>query len=112
MLYYLEKRKYLNELSILINRKDKRSIRNWCRINRLKIYKDSSGDFVNENEFEIAYNLPIILNLKKIYGDNWKEYYEIYQNKELHKVIDIKSPSKKSSYKPKGIITSKFFEGS
>lgn len=112
LLLFLERRRYLSELCPLINKKDIRSVRKWCKKNHLHIYKDSSGDFVNENEFEIAYNLPIIVNLKKTYGDNWQEYYEIYQNKELHKVVHIKSPLKKSSYKPKGTIASKFFEGS
>ena len=66
---------YLNELSSLINRKDKRSVRSWCLKNHLLVYKDSSGEYVIKEEFELAYNMPLILNLKAKYGESWVDYY-------------------------------------
>ena len=114
MLFVLENRKYLAELSTLINKKDIRSIRKWCSKNHLHIYKDSSGEFVNETEFELIYNLPIISRLKENHGDDWHEYYTAYQNKELYTFLKV-SPTaadKKAIYIPKGELTSKFFDGS
>lgn len=114
MLFKLETRKYLAELSPFINKKDVRSIRKWCVKNRLPIYKDSSGEFVNETEFELIYNLPILSRIKENYGDNWHDYYEAYQNKELYRFLEVlpSSGTKKQHYKPKGKLASKFFDGS
>jgi len=114
MLFLLENRKYLSVLSPLINKKDLRSIRKWCVKNRLQIYKDSSGEFVNENEFEIAYNLPIVTRLKEEYGDCWQEYFKLYQTGKLYEVLSFKSSvsMKESRYNPKGKLSSKIFEGS
>lgn len=102
---------YLNQLSFLINRKDKRSVRMWCLKNYLKIYKDSSGEFVIENEFELAYNMPIIVNLKSKYGNLWIDYYEAYKKNELYKFLDLPTNSikEKQGYKPKGNLSVKLF---
>lgn len=114
MLFVLEMRRYLSELSPLINKKDIRSIRKWCINNRLSIYKDSSGEFVNEKEFELTYNLPIILKLKQQFGDCWQDYYSLYQNGKLQEALSLKSSlsKKKESYNPKGRLSSKIFEES
>ncbi|KAF2511800.1 hypothetical protein E0W72_05700 [Flavobacterium arcticum] len=88
-----------------------RSIRKWCVKNQLPIYRDSSGEFVNEKEFELAYNLPIILRLKNQFGDYWQDYYELYLNGKLHEAITLKPPTSKKniSYTPKGKLTAKIF---
>ena len=67
MLLTAKNRMYLNELFFLINRKDKRSVRSWCLKNHLQTYKDSSGEFVMKEDFELVYNLPLIKNLKSNY---------------------------------------------
>lgn len=105
-------RMYLKELSFLINRKDKRSVRSWCSKNHLQVYKDSSGEFVMKEEFELAYNMPLIMNLKAKYGESWMEYYKLYENGELYKTLEVSEYSKKSSYIPRGKLTSKLFGGS
>lgn len=104
---------YLNQLSFLINRKDKRSVRMWCLKNYLQIYKDSSGEFVIENEFELAYNMPLINDLKLKYRENWVFYYEAYKKGKLYELLDLKEDSKQiTGYKPKGKLSSKLFGGS
>lgn len=111
MLSTLKNRIYLNDLSSLINRKDKRSIRVWCRKNQLQIYKDSSGEFVNENEFDLVYNLPIIKKLQQKYGDYWQVYYEAYKEGSLYKVLDLNigTTNNQSRYIPKGKLSAKLF---
>lgn len=101
---------YLSELFFLINRKDKRSVRAWCLKNYLQIYKDSSGEFVINSEFELAYNLPLIKKLKLKYGEKWGLYYEAYKEGKLYKLLDLKDDSQPTvAYKPKGKLSSKLF---
>lgn len=112
MLSTPKNRIYLKELSSLINRKDKRSVRTWCSKNHLQIYKDSSGEFVIKEEFGLAYNMPLIMNLKAKYGESWVEYYKLYENGELYKILEISKSSNKRSYVPKGKLSTKLFGGS
>ena len=113
MFFSLFSRIYLNDLSNLINRKDKRSIRKWCTKHRLQIFQDTSGEFVNENEFELTYNMPIIIKLKAKYGDNWQEYYQAYEKGTLYEMLDLDNNKiEKKNYKPKGKLSLKIFGGS
>lgn len=102
---------YLSNLSSLINRRDKRSIRKWCEKSQLKVYKDCSGEFVLEAEFEYIYNKPLIDDLKKKYGEDWVEYYNRYTTGELHLIIDTTEKKMTPKYKPKGNISQKFWVG-
>lgn len=105
---------YLSDISSYINRTDKRTIRNWCGKNYLHVYKDSTGEFVMKAEFELTYNMPLIKNLKKKYGDNWMEFYEAYNNGELYKILDLNVNASKTQtgYIPKGNLSKKLFDGS
>jgi hypothetical protein len=104
---------YLNEMLKLINRKDIRTAKKWCKDNHLKIHKDSSGEFTFLNDFDLAFDMPLIKDLKLKHGDNWEEYYHAYNKNELYKMIDsTKSVEKKSGYVPKGKLSKKLFGGS
>lgn len=105
---------YLSEISSFINRKDKRTIRDWCDKNHLHVYKDSSGEFVMKAEFELSYNMPLIKHLKQKHGDVWMQYYEAYNKGELHKILDLNANARKTQigYIPKGNISTKLFDGS
>lgn len=102
---------YLSNISSLINRRDKRSIRKWCEKSQLKVYKDCSGEFVLEAEFEFIYNKPLIDNLKKKYEGNWLDYFNTYKKGELHLMIDTNEKKLTPKYKPKGNISQKFCAG-
>lgn len=102
---------YLSNLSSLINRRDKRSIRKWCEKSHLKVYKDCSGEFVLETEFEFIYNKPLIDNLKKKYGENWLEYFNTYTKGELYLMLDKTEKKIAPNYVPKGNISQKFCAG-
>jgi hypothetical protein len=75
---------YIQEILKRINKKDKRSVITWCRKNNLEIYKDSSGRYVSEAEFNFAYNQPIIKRYKTKYGENWLQMYELTLENKLH----------------------------
>lgn len=68
----------------LINKKDKRSVIAWCKKNRVEIYKDGSEKFVNEAEFNLAYNQPIKNRYKEKYRENWQQMFELTLENKLH----------------------------
>ena len=77
-------RVYFKEILKRINKKDKRSVKNWCKKNNVEIYKDCSGEFVNEAEFNLTYNQPVIKKYKSKYGENWLKMYELSLQNKLH----------------------------
>jgi len=99
-------RLYLNAIGSLINKKDARTIKKWCKTNQLDLYTDSSGIFAYKQEFDIVYDLPLIKRLKVVYGDKWDAMYKVYKDGELHKLIDME-PVKKARYIPQGNIAKK-----
>jgi hypothetical protein len=82
---------FLSELAEqnLLNRKDVRSIRNWCKQKHLAVYRDTCGDYVIKSEFEYIYNLPVITKLKAQHGNEWENYYPYYQNGEVHRIVEM-----------------------
>lgn len=105
---------YLDKMSKLINKKDIRTAKKWCKENHLKLYKDSSGEFAYQNDFDLAFDMPLINELKLTHGDNWEDYYHAYNKNELHKMLDLSKSRKeeKRGYVPKGKLSSKLFGGS
>lgn len=105
---------YLDKMSKLINKKDKRTAKKWCKENHLKLYKDSSGEFAYQNDFDLAFDMPLINDLKLKHGDNWKDYYHAYNKDELYKMLDLSNSinKKEIGYVPKGKLSSKLFGGS
>lgn len=104
---------YISNLKSLLNRKDLRSIRNWCKKNHLHTYKDTSGEFVYQTEFELAYHSPLIKALSLKHPTDWKEYYKLYKSGNAYEIIQfIGGTSPTKSYMPKGKITTKLFEKS
>lgn len=104
------KRLYLTDIvkNKLINRSDIRSIRKWCRKNSINIVKDLSGEYVFEQDFDLAYNTPLITSLRQKYGTEWQSVYPYYINGELYKLVDIKNNAvaKTTRYIPKGNVSS------
>jgi hypothetical protein len=105
---------YLLEIARLINRKDARPARTWCGKNNVKVYKDSTGEFVYRSEFELANDMQLIINLKLVYGKDWLLYYEAHLKGELYKLLEFSSDKQKTGtgYTPKGKISKKIFGGS
>jgi hypothetical protein len=100
------KRVYLNDMREMINKKDIRSIRKWCAMNNLNIYKDMTGEYTFQSEFELAYHLPLIKRLQKDYGDDWQTVFDAYKDGNVYSLLDFTNNGS-SSYKPSGSITSK-----
>lgn len=92
-----------------INKKDIRTVSSWCNKNKVEIYQDSSGKFVIEAEFDLAYNQPIIKRYKSKYGKDWLKMYELCQANKLHtKDMNHKEISRSKRYQPKSKASSDF----
>lgn len=103
---------YISQFKNLINRKDTRSARNWCSKNNVTIHKDCSGEFVYKTDFELAYDMPLIKDLKKRYRDNWKECYVLFKNGKAYEALEFNTDSARSkSYSPKGKLAKKLLDG-
>ena len=75
---------YIQDILKRINKQDKRSVITWCKKNNVKVYNDSSGKFVIEAEFNLAYDQPIITWYKSKYKENWLHMYELALEDKLH----------------------------
>lgn len=101
------KRLYLTDIvkHNLLNRTDIRTIRKWCKEYAVTILKDISGEYLIQQEFDLAYNAPVIANLKKKHGKEWQTVYPYYINNDLYKLVDIQSKATTNTarYIPKGV---------
>jgi len=91
----------------LINRCDLRSIRKWCKSNNVEIIKDTSGEYVVEAEYNLAYNLPVLQKLKKQFADSWQTAFQFYLNDEIYKMVELDKKPNPQGYKPMGSIAIK-----
>ena len=106
MFFFYINRKYLHEITALINRKDIRAVRTWCRKNGVTIYTDAISEYVIQNDFDLAYDLPLIKKLKAEHGDTWQIIYQAYHEDKLHTMLDmdLNTIKNNSRYVPKGNI--------
>jgi len=100
----------MNELISKINKKDIRSGITWCSTNDVDIYKDRTGKYVLESEFNLAYDLPTIKRYQEKYRDNWEEMYELAKSDTLYKSISKTSTISHKRYKTKGKGSSDFLK--
>ncbi|WP_277014092.1 hypothetical protein [Flavobacterium lindanitolerans] len=98
----------------MINRRDTRSARKWCSKNNLNIYRDCSGEFVFQTEFDLAYDMPLINALATKHPEDWKEYYSLYKSGATYETINLVGGKthKNKNYKLKGEIARKIFDRS
>lgn len=103
---YRVKRLYLTDIvkHKLINRSDIRSVRRWCRANRVEVLKDTSGEYVIEAEYNLAYNLPVLQKLKKQFADGWQTAYQHYLNDDIYMITTLDQIPISKGYKPRGSI--------
>lgn len=109
MYFYLDRTSLKKIGEEIINKKDLRTIRRWCKKNHLLIFKDASGEFVYTADLDLVCDGPLILRLKQKYGNGWLEYYKAYLNGELLNMLDFGTDTKnaKSDYIPKGQFASR-----
>ncbi len=55
----------------------------WCIDNGVQMFKLLNKNVVDEYEFRLAYEKPLIDRLKMKYKDKWVEYYKAYNSEEL-----------------------------
>jgi hypothetical protein len=71
---------YVKELSRLLNLKDLRSVKRWCRMNGVTILKDHGcrSSYVMRSDYESARMRAFIQILKNRHGNNWRVMYEAH----------------------------------
>ncbi len=93
---------YLHDVLEKINKQDIRTVLKWCEENDVTVFSDTSGKFIIQSEFDLAYNKPIRKVYQKKFGDKWLEVYNLAKENKLH-ILESSDDSPKSnkSYKPK-----------
>ena len=92
---------YLQDILLKIKKKDIRTALKWCDDNDVTVFSDTSGKFIIQSEFDLAYNKPIRKMYQKKFGDQWLEVYDLSKRNKLHKRESSKdSPKSNKSYKP------------
>lgn len=102
----------LNELRVMLNYKDLRSVIGWCEKNNVFIISQGNRQIVNRSEFLLAYYSPFIKSLK-VRHKNWKEIFVRYISGDIKNLLeDDETPVKKTTrrYRPKTEIEKSFLK--
>ena len=62
----------------------------WCLSKNISIMILGNKRVVSEFEFRLSYDLPTIDMLKKKYGEEWLDYYEVYKNEDFQRYHELK----------------------
>jgi len=66
----------------------------WCFDNNITILKLGNKKVVTEYDFRLAYEKPIIDNLKQKHPDNWETYYSAYNSQDIRSYYRIENSNK------------------
>ena len=96
--------------------KDLRTMKKWCRENKVEIFSDNTGRrYLYRLQFEYALERPLVRYLKKEYGKEWYKAYLSYKQHDIRMLVELEEGNKNptlypNDYKPKGIHEKKFLQ--
>ncbi len=67
---------------------DIRTAINWCKRNKIYIFKIGKEKYVNKMEFELCIDKPFIESLKLKHQEKWKEIYSAYKKGDYFTILD------------------------
>lgn len=70
----------IEELYDFLGFSDLRAVRKWCANNEVHVITQGKNEFVFEVDFKLAYELPFINKLKRKFGDDWEQVYNLYND--------------------------------
>lgn len=70
----------IEELFQFLGFTDLRAVRKWCSINEVLVVTQGKAEFVFEADFKLAYELPFINKLKRKFGDDWEQVYNLFND--------------------------------
>lgn len=82
----------------------------WCSKQNVDILFLSNKRVVPEFAFTLAYEQPLINQLKLKYGDNWFDYYEVFKNQDMKTYAELEKKTKPNIGKPTVFNTNKFLD--
>ncbi len=100
----------LKELLEQLGYRDIRSVRKWCAKNGVFIVRQGKDEFVIESDFNKAFEIPFINNLKKNYGKDWEEVYRLHQEGNVIGLTALQTsvPVYRKTFKTENNIVSKY----
>ena len=82
----------------------------WCLTQNIAIMMLGNKRVVSEFEFRLSYDKPTIDMLKIEHGDDWPTYYEVYQNNDVLKYVNMESSRPVDTHKTKRFDTDSFLK--
>ncbi len=84
----------LIHVKTILNYKDLRAVRNWCRKHNVFIIKQGNKSYVNKWEFILSFHKQFIEHLKAKHK-NWKKIFIAYLKGNLNHLVDTSEKSGK-----------------
>jgi hypothetical protein len=65
----------ISEVSVILKFKNDLTTRKWLKDNGIQIHRLAKKSFVYQIEFDLVWDKPYVLNLKRKHPQNWKDLY-------------------------------------
>lgn len=103
---------HIEELFELLGYRDIESIRKWCVNNDVLITKTGKVEFVYETEFQLVYEKPFIDKLKRKFGAEWEQVYNLYKEGNITALNTLSGSTSKPTllYRKESDSKNKFLE--
>jgi hypothetical protein len=83
----------------------------WCQNNKIDTQILANKRVINEFDFNLAFEQPVIDQLKQKYGNRWPDYYEIYKNGDIKKYYELENNKNIPVTKLNGFDADAFLKG-
>ena len=82
----------------------------WCLNNKIDTQILGNKRVVSEFAFTLAYEQPLIDQLKQKLGNRWPDYYEVYKNGDIKKYYELENSKNTTTTKPTGFDAEGFLK--
>lgn len=100
----------LREVADKLKYKSVDSAARWCSNQKIDLILFGNKRLVPEFAFTLAYEQPLINQLKLKHGDNWYAYYEAFKNQDIKSYTELAKNTKPNDCKPTVFNTNKFLD--
>lgn len=82
----------------------------WCSNQKIDLIFLGNKRAVPEFAFTLAYEQPLINQLKLKYGKNWFAYYEVFKSHDIKTYVELEKKTTPNDCKPTVFNTNKFLD--
>jgi len=96
-------RLYLHQIrkDRLLGTDSNRYVKNWLEKHKIVVFHDGNKAYVNMLDFEIAYEAPMITDLRIKHGKQWELYYKYHTTGNKYDLLALDEENKSPTYNQK-----------